>query len=264
MWGRMPSCAAVANRRFTIVLLAAMFLAGCSGGKQTKEEPKPPEYFKADPATAGIVRGSIRFTGKKPVARKIDLDQDPECVRAHGKRIATDDGSSVNANGTLPHVFVYLKTGLEGKAFQPPAEPVNIDQKGCWFHPHVVGIQTGQTLSVSNSDPLTHNIHPMAEKNREWNQSQSQGDPELKRRFARSEVMIPVKCNIHGWMRAFIGVVDHPYFAVTGADGVFEIPNVPPGSYTIAAWHEKFGDQEQAVTLASSASVNAIFTFTGK
>jgi len=233
--------------------------AGCT----SKPAKEPVSYFKVDSSTAGEVSGTVRYTGKQPAAKPIDMDQDPACVRLHGKQIVPDESVSINANGTLANVFVYVKAGLEGKKFQPPSTPVAIDQKGCWFHPRVIGIQAGQILTVSNSDPVTHNIHPLAHINREWNQSQSEGDPPLKRRFVRQEIMIPVKCNIHGWMRSFIGVVDHPYFAVNGTDGSFHIKNLPPGSYTVEAWHEKFGTQQQQVTLSPSGSVSATFTFTG-
>jgi hypothetical protein len=127
-----------------------------------------------------------------------------------------------------------------------------------------MGIQTGQTLQISNSDPVTHNIHPLAQINREWNHSQGPGEAPLARKFLRPEVMIPVKCNIHSWMRAYIGAVDHPYFAVTGQDGTFEIPNVPPGDYVVAAWQEKLGTQEQKVTVTPAGRIDATFTFKGE
>jgi plastocyanin len=251
------------------LLVCLAFMTSCSRNttkdNRTVAEPAAaPTYVKVDPATAGVLTGKIQYGGKKPASRIVDLDQDPECVRAHGKRSVPVDEISVNRSGDLANVFVYIKSGLEGKKFEPPAAAAVIDQKGCWFHPRVVGIQAGQTLSVTNSDPLTHNIHPMAQLNREWNQSQAPGDAPLKRRFVRPEIMIPVKCNIHGWMRSFIGVVDHPYFAVTGSDGSFEIKNVPPGSYTIAAWHEKLGTKDKTVALSPSGTASADFHFKGE
>jgi plastocyanin len=145
-----------------------------------------------------------------------------------------------------------------------PATPAVIDQNGCWFQPRVLGIQTGQTLQVTNSDPVTHNIHPLAQINREWNHSQGQGDAPLARRFIKPEVMIRVKCNIHSWMHAFIGVVEHPYFAVSGSNGAFEIPNLPPGDYVVEAWQEKLGTQEQKITITPSGKILANFTFKGE
>lgn len=136
---------------------------------------------------------------------------------------------------------MYIKAGLEGKQFAVPATPIIFDERGCWFTPRVLGIQTGQVLRITNSDPVTHNVHPLAQTNREWNHSQGAGDEPLSRKFPRTEVMISVECNIHSWMDAYIGAVPHPYFAVTGNDGTFEIHNVPPGDYVIEAWQEKLG-----------------------
>jgi plastocyanin len=253
--------------RLTVPLtLAALLLSACSGTKpaETKApEPAAPVYFKVDPATAGTLTGTIKFTGRKPARKPVDMSNDPACVEAHhGKPY--DESEVVNPNGTLANVFVYVKTGLEGKQFPIPAAPATIDQKGCWFNPRVIGIQVGQTLSVVNSDPVTHNIHPMAQINREWNHSQGAGDDPLARKFTKPEVMIRVKCNIHSWMHAFIGVLDHPYYAVSGDTGSFTIPNLPPGDYTLEAWHEKLGTQDQKITVSPSGKVTADFTFKGE
>ena len=247
---------------------AAVTLIACSGTSQKQsEKSNPPEkaapvYFKVDPATAGVIKGSITFKGKKPVRTPIDMSSEPACVEAHRGR-AYEESVVVNSNGTLANVFVYIKSGLEGKTFEPPATPVTIDQKGCWFHPRVMGIQVGQVFHVDNSDPVTHNIHPLAKINREWNHSQGAGDPPLARKFIKQEVMMRVKCNIHSWMHAFIGVLPHPYFAVTNERGAFELPNVPPGNYVLAVWHETYGTQEQSVTVTPSGTVEANFTFKG-
>jgi plastocyanin len=191
------------------------------------------------------------------------MSGEPACVAAH-HGIAYDESLVVNPNGTLANAFVYIKSGLEGKTFEVPKVAAVIDQRGCWFHPRVLGIQTGQTLQVTNSDPVTHNIHPLAQINREWNHSQGQGDAPLARKFLKPEVMIRVKCNIHSWMRAYIGVVEHPYFAVTGADGAFEIRNVPPGDYVVEAWQEALGSQEQKMTVTPSGKIEADFSFKGE
>jgi len=231
--------------------------------ESAKAEPAKPEYFQVDAATAGSISGKVQFTGKKPAKKKIEVDEDRHCAEMH-KSGLYDQTVVVNPNGTLSNVFVYVKQGLEGKTFAPPSTPVTIDQKGCWFEPRVLGIQTGQYLNVTNSDPTTHNIHPLAHNNREWNQSQDPGAEPLKRRFMAREVMIRVKCNIHSWMRAWIGVVEHPYFAVTGTDGTFEMKNLPPGEYTVEAWHELYGTQEAKVTVPASGKQEATFTFKGE
>jgi plastocyanin len=243
-------------------------LTSCSG-TGTKEPQtaskvaQAPSYFKVDLSTAGFLTGTIRFTGKKRAHKPIDMSGDPACAEAHHDK-AYDESVVVNRNGTLANVFIYIKSGLEGRTFEVPATPVMIDQHGCWFHPRVMGIQTGQTLQVTNSDPVTHNIHSLAQVNREWNHSQGQGDASLNRKFVKPEVMIRVKCNIHSWMHAFIGVVEHPYFAVTGSDGTFEIRNVPPGDYVIEAWHETLGTQEQKITVMPSGKIETDFTFKGE
>jgi plastocyanin len=226
--------------------------------------PAKPVYFQVDPATAGIITGTIRFSGAKPAAAMIDMEQDADCAKLHRNAPVPDEAVVVNRNGTLRNAFVYLKSGLEGKAFAPPAATVTIDQKGCWFAPRVLGIQTGQLLTVTNSDPVTHNIHPLAQVNREWNHSQAPEEAPFTRKFLSPEVMVRVKCNVHRWMRAWIGVLDHPYFAVTGADGKFELRNVPPGTYTVAAWQEKLGTQEQTLTVTPSGKVTAAFVFQGE
>jgi Carboxypeptidase regulatory-like domain len=247
---------------------AAALLAGCSA--KNKTEPPPiaksqpsPVYFKVDPETAGTVTGHIFFKGKRPAPKPIDMSEEPACVEAHHGK-AYDESLVVNRKDGLANVFVYVKAGLEGKTFAIPADPVTIDQNGCWFRPRVLGIQTGQVLKVVNSDPVTHNIHPMAAVNREWNHSQGADDPPLARRFLKPEIMIPVKCNIHSWMHAFIGVLDHPYFAVSNQDGAFAIKNLPPGAYTIAVWQEKLGTQEQQITVPPRGKTEANFTFKEK
>ena len=251
------------------LLLLLIALTGCSTkqpkpGSQSKQSAGlAPSYFKVDPHTAGSVVGTIQYSGKRSSRQVVDMTSDPACVEAHHGK-AHEDSIAVNSNGTLANVFVYIKSGLEGKSFAVPAKPVQIDQKGCWFEPRILGIQVGQRLEVINSDPVTHNIHPMAQINREWNHSQGSGDAPLARKFLKPEVMIRVKCNIHSWMHAYIGVLDHSYYSVTGADGTFKIENLPPGKYVLSAWQEQMGNQEATVTLSPSAAIQTKFVFTGE
>jgi plastocyanin len=176
------------------------------------------------------------------------------CVAAHAGKPVYDEPVVTGKAGEIANVFVYVKTGLEGKKFEPPKTAVVIEQHGCMFVPRVMGILSGQTLAVKNTDNVSHNINPMPKENREWNQQQSPGAPDIERRFARPEIMIPVKCNVHKWMRSYIGVLDHPYFAVTSSDGSFELKNLPPGDYTVAVWHEQLGGKTQEIHMAASAS----------
>jgi len=218
--------------------------------------------FQVDPATAGSISGTVKYSGAKPKPQLIDMSSDPACVSAHkGKAYAE---TLVTEHGGLGNAFVFIEKGLEGKHFNAPATSVTIDQSGCWFRPHVLGLMTGQTLDITNSDPVTHNIHPMAAVNHEWNHSQGPGDPPMHRKFEKPEIMIPVKCNIHGWMHAYIGVVDNPYFTTTKDDGTFTLPNLPPGTYTITVWHETLGKQSTTITVAPSAKATADLQFKSK
>jgi len=246
--------------------LFAAALAGAGCGSKPAEPAKtvtapPVEYFHVDAATAGKLHGRIVYRGPKPARKQIAMDSDINCRAEHGAQPVYDEPVVVGNDGGLANAFVYIQTGLEGKKFEPVKEPVLLDQRGCMFAPRMLGIRAAQPLKLRNSDKVAHNIHPVPKKNYEWNESQAPGTPDAEHKFARTEVMIPVKCNIHQWMHAFIGVVEHPYFAVTGADGSFELSNVPPGDYTIAVWHEKLGDQTKQVRLAASGNEAVDFTY---
>ncbi len=224
-------------------------------------ETAPPEYFQVDPSTAATVRGRVSFHGAPPAAATISMDADAGCQAANAGHTVTDPSVLVGKDGGVANVFVYIRSGLEGKRFNPPETPVVLDQKGCMFMPRVLGIQAGQPLDLKNADGVSHNIHPLASNNFEWNQEQPPHAAEAEHKFARTEVMIPVKCNIHAWMRAYIGVLEHPYFAVTARDGTFEIPNLPPGDYVLAVWHEKFGAHEQPIHVAPAGSAAVDFIY---
>ncbi len=201
-----------------------------------------------NPVPAGVVNGTVKFVGQPPKPAPINMAQEPSCAKAHP--VALTSGEVVaGADNTLGNVIVYISSGLEEKTYEPPSQPAVIDQKGCMYSPHVLAIQANQKLQVVNSDPTMHNIHPIPTSNREWNKSQPPSTPPIEASFAREEIAIPVKCNVHPWMRSYIAVFKHPYFAVTGKEGNFELKNVPPGNYTISAWHEKFGTLEQKVTV---------------
>jgi hypothetical protein len=190
----------------------------------------------------GTVTGVVAFAGTPPAAKKIDSSADPACAQKN-PNLETED--TVVKDGKLANAFVYIKDGTtaDGKKvgdfkWEPPSTPVKLDQDGCHYKPHVLGIQTNQKLSITNSDPTQHNIHPTPKKNPEWNQSQANGAPPVEKTFAVSEVLIPVKCNQHPWMKAYVGVMKTPFFAVSAADGTFTMTGVPAGTYTVAAWKE--------------------------
>ncbi len=248
------------------VFIVLSLMAGCGKKESEVSEQKAPEAQQpqtgqqVDPATAATVTGKIVFTGGKPKLSRLMMDQDPVCSQKHSSPVLAEDGA-VNSDGTLPNVFVYVKSGAEKYSFSTPTDSVELDQDGCMYKPHVLGVRTNQTLRILTKDPTTHNIHPMPKDNREWNMSQPPSAPPIEQKFARPEVMIPVKCNQHPWMRAYIGVTSNPFFAVTGTDGTFTIQGIPPGDYTLEAWTATFGTQELKVTLAPKESKSVEFTF---
>jgi hypothetical protein len=204
--------------------------------------------------------GSVSFAGDPPKMPPLNMSAEPDCAKLHGSPVFPDVVAI--SDGKLANVFVWVKSGLEGKTFEPSSQSVALDQKGCLYTPHVLGVQANQQLVISNSDPFTHNVHPLPQANREWNRSQSAGASAVDYKFPRQELMIPVKCNIHPWMRSYISVVDHPFFAVSGADGSFTIKSLPPGTYAIEAIHESLGTKEASVTVGNSESAEVSFDFT--
>jgi len=244
-------------------LLLLLFYAGCGGAEKpavtetaATEAPAGPPV---DPATAATVTGKVVFKNGKPRANRLRMDADAACAALHGQPVFSDE-VVINDNGTLRYVFVYVKSGLGNYSFPAPKEPAVLDQHGCLYTPHVIGVQTNQDVKILNSDQTTHNIHPVPSVNREWNTSMPPGAEPLIKSFPREELLIPVKCNVHPWMKSYIGVLKHPFFAVTGADGSFTIKGLPPGDYTIAAWQEKFGTVEQKVTVGAKETKSVDFT----
>ena len=250
-------------------LMLTVILAGCGGGTpappaEQAAAPAPSAAPSApiDPATAATITGKVSFEGARPTMPRIRMDAVPACTEASKEPVYSQE-VVVNDNGTLRDVYIYVKEGLGDRTFPVPAEPVNLEQKGCTYIPHVLGIMAGQKFQITNDDPTNHNVHPMPSANREWNQSQPPGSPPMVQEFARPEVMIPVKCNVHPWMKAYVGVQKHPFYAVTGADGTFTIKGLPPGDYTIEAWQEKYGTKELKVTVGPSETKTADFTYSG-
>ena len=212
---------------------AALLLASCGGNKEEakKEDTSAPAAAPAaavDEATAATITGKVNFSGEKPKSLTLDMSANPICARAHATPQKSEE-VIVNDNGTLRYTFVWIKSGLPDKQWPVPTTNVSLEQDGCMYKPHMIGVMTGQGIEIKNDDATNHNIHPLPKINQEWNESQPpKGDPKIKS-FAREEVLIPVKCNVHNWMRAYIGVVSHPFFAVTGDDGTFTIKDLPPG-----------------------------------
>jgi plastocyanin len=180
----------------------------------------------------------------------------------------TDD--TMVKDGKLANTFIYIKDGtVEGGkkigdySWPTPTEAVKLDQNGCHYVPHVLGVQVGQKITITNSDATQHNIHWTPKVNPEWNQSQANGAPAIEKTFGRAETLVPVKCNQHPWMKSYIGVLKHPLFAVSSADGTYTIAKVPPGKYTVVAWREGQTPEEGTleVTVAANGTAKADFAF---
>jgi len=244
----------------------AISLTAC-GGKQetsnTSAEPSAPAGTpagqKVDTSTAGEVTGTVSLDGTAPKNEAIKMNADPVCVKEN-KDPQFQETYEVK-DGKLANVFVYIKDGLGNYVYDAPTTPATIDQKNCRYHPHVFGMRVGQTLEIINSDPTLHNIHALPKGNKEFNTGQPIQGMKTTHTFDAKEVMVPFKCDVHGWMNAYVGVLDHPYFAVTDSDGKFSLKSVPPGTYTIEAWQEKLGTQEQKVTLGAKETKDVPFTF---
>ena len=241
-----------------ITLCTALWVAACGGAQQETPPAQPVVASPVDPATAGAITGTIRFTGTAPAPEPINRSSDPYCEQLGA---ATTETVVAGSGSTLQNVFVYVKDGLGDRAFPVPSPAAVLDQKGCRYVPHVLGIQVGQTLEILSSDNTLHNVHAIPEQNREFNKAHQMAGIKHTHVFSTREVMVPFKCDVHRWMNAYVGVLDHPYYAVTGPNGTFELKGLPPGTYTIEAWHEKLGTQTQTVTIGEKQTSDVEFTF---
>ncbi len=249
----------------SVVLLAA--IVACGGGEQASSTNQANEpgatSVGADegPRGNGTITGRVSFTGTQPPNPAIDMAEEPKCREKHSGS-PQDPQYVVNA-GKLANVFVYVKSGLPaGAKYAAPSTAAVVDQDGCLYEPRVFGVMVGQQLEIQNSDPLLHNIKAVPTKNRGFNISQPTEGMKTTRTFNTPEVMVPLQCNVHGWMNAYAGVMSHPYFAVSGRDGAFEIKGLPAGTYELEAWHEKLGTKTMQVTVGENESKTADFAFT--
>lgn len=258
------------------ILLIAVGVAGCGRQPQPSQpqavatESRPlapmssaePSAPTVDPATVGTIAGTVFFRGDPPPRKEVRVQGNPECSALH--RGPVYDEEVLVTDGHLQNVFVYISGGLEGRTFAPPATPATIDQVGCLYVPHVVGAQVNQPVLFLNSDPTLHNIHSYAKNSRGWNFGLPFQGMKQTKEIPAPEVMIQLKCDVHPWMVGYLGVVPHPYYAVTGADGRFLLKDVPPGTYTIEAWHERFGVQRVQAQVTATQTTDLSVTFSAQ
>lgn len=231
------------------------------GGNDAAPAPGLPAGPSVDPSTAGTITATAKFDGEVPAPEMITITGDPKCVSESGGPQRADERIVVGPNLALQNVFVYIKEGVAGVAHPIPTEPVILDQDKCRYTPRVVGVRVGQPLQIRNSDPLLHNVRSNAVINQAFNKSTPVEGMKFDHVFATREVMVPFKCDVHGWMSAYVGVLDHPYFGTTAPDGTVVLGNLRPGTYTIEAWHESLGTKTQQVTIGAKESKDVSFSF---
>jgi plastocyanin len=270
-------------KKFLALMFAASLFLACGKGKEPtkeaqEEDDNAPQTStvvtstsstaapSAAPAAAPVsadaatLTGTIKLAAAAPAMPNIPMGADPYCQSQHPTP-AKDEEVVVGPAGELANVFVYVKNPPAGN-FPPPSTPVTLDQKGCQYHPHVGGVMVGQGLEIKNSDSTLHNVHAMPTVNAQFNEGQPVQGMTSTKKFDKPE-MTPfrIKCDVHGWMKSWMAVMPHPFYAVSAMNGTFTIPNLPPGNYTIVAWHEKYGQKEQQVTVAAKESKAVSFSF---
>jgi len=238
-------------------LISILTLAVCISTPYAVRAGGPP----ASAPGAASVKGIVKFEGTVPKPKLISMSADPSCAKQHASPVLAQEVMT-DSKGDLENVVVFVSEGLGDRTFDAPTQPAVVEQKGCLYTPHVLAVRANQPLHVVNDDPTSHNIHPTPANNREWNKAEPPGSS-LDESFAREEIAIPVKCNVHPWMHGYIAVFKHPYFAVTGKDGSFDLSSLPPGTYTIKAWHEKLGTSTQTITISANETKEINFVFKG-
>ncbi len=211
-------------------------------------------------AGGGTISGKITYEGTPAKPKPIDMSKEPGCAKQHATPVMTETVVT-GPNNSLENVVVYISAGAQDDA--APSEPATFDQKGCQYIPHVLAFQVNQQLKVVNDDQTSHNIHPLAKVNREWNKSQPPGTPPIIDKYDKPE-FIPVKCNVHPWMHGTFAVLKNSHHAISAQDGGFSLPNLPAGKYTVTAWHESYGEQTQEVTISDSETKTVNFAFKAK
>jgi hypothetical protein len=245
----------------SVALMIPMAAILACGGSTPATTAVAPAGKAVDPSTVSTITATVTFDGDAPRPEMVRLDGDPKCVAENGSAERPSEDIMLGSGKSLQNVFVYVKNGLGDYAFPIPKEPVVLDQLKCRYTPRVLGIRTGQPLAIRNSDPLLHNVRADGKLNQPFNMGHPIQGTTFNRTFPTSEVMVPFRCDVHAWMHAWVGVLDHPFFGVSGANGRVTIAGLPPGTYTVEAWHEKLGSKTQQITLGAKDSKDVAFTF---
>ncbi len=245
-----------------VSVVLALTVFGCSNksSEEAQEQQPPPPTATVDPATAGNIVGTVRLAGDPPDFRPIDMSAEPECVKVNPKPVVPPIVVT-GAHGALANVAVFVKSGLGRYKYDTPSDPAVLNQKGCMYEPRILALRVGQPLEVHNEDPTVHNINVRARKNHSWNRSEEPGEPAFTETFKHAELDVPVSCNVHPWMRAYLFIFDNPYYDVTTKTGDFELKGLPPGTYTIEARQEFYGVLDQSVTLGPKETKKIEFVF---
>jgi plastocyanin len=210
----------------------------------------------------GTLSGKVTLSGTAPKLKPLDLSKEPVCAKMHASDPLFPEAVLTGYGNSLRNVVVYISSGDTDQE-SIPSSPIVYDQQGCHYTTHVVAFRVGQEIRISNSDPISHNIHPLARANREWNKIQLPGVPPFSYSFDHEEI-IPIKCNIHPWMQGYFVVLRTSHFSVTSDDGQFSLPNLPPGHYTVTAWHEVYGSQSKEITIGGEQTESLDFSFVAK
>ncbi len=254
---------------FFTLLGLILFVSGCGKAGEAPTVTNAPSSESStnvssqksvDLSTAGTLKGKVSFEGAAPAPKQISVKGNPECAALHPGGVIASEELVVN-NGALQNVFVYVKTGLENYSFPVPQEAVTVENLKCTYVPHVSGVQVGQNVNFLNKDSTLHNIHSYPKASKAFNLGLPLEGMKQVKKFDASEIMVPLKCDVHPWMLGYIGVLPHPYFSVSDSSGQFELKGLPPGEYTIEAWHEKLGVQSQKITLAAQETKEIEFKF---
>ena len=262
-------------KRALVLGLLVGYAAGCGGSQPADTAPQTPatgtdpgaptvqERAASAPAPgASSVAGTVTFDGEAPALRPIDMSAEAVCHEKHGGKSAANEALVLGPGNTMANVMVWVSKGLPvGKTWPAPETPVVLDQDGCVYKPHVMGIMVGQTYRILNSDGILHNIHTLPKINPSINRGQPAAVKEMTTTFPKPENMFQVKCDVHPWMTAYIGVFTHPFFSVTKPDGKFAISGLEAGTYEITAWHERLGTQTASITVGANETETQHFTF---